>query len=131
MLTHLTLTHPTRTDEEERKYNRPIYPSEALIFQYTEPKRGAMSKSLDEIIKKASEAYPDEFLVHQFLDMEKSGDKTQSFRNVLASFLMQQMRELYDPNSSDEQNIWRLMSGLGHARDDIEAVMTRLEKLLE
>ncbi len=90
-----------------------------------------MSKSLDEIIKKASEAYPDKFLIHQYLDMQASGDKTQSFRDELASFVVRQMRDLYDPDSSDEQNIRRLISGLEHARDDIEAVMARLSKLLE
>ena len=90
-----------------------------------------MSKSLDEIIKKASEAYPDEFLIHQYLDMQEGGGKTQSFRNELASFVVRQMRDLYDPASSDEQNIRRLISGLGYARDDIEAVMSRLGKLLK
>ena len=60
--------------------------------------------NLDEVIKKASEAYPDDFLIHQFLKMEESGDKTKNFRHVLASFLVRQMRDLYDPNSSDEQN---------------------------
>ena len=67
-----------------------------------------MSKSLDEIIKKASEAYPDDFLIHQFLQMQESSDRTQNFRNVLASFVVRQMRELYDSNSTDEQNIRRL-----------------------
>ncbi len=60
--------------------------------------------NLDEIIKKASKAYPDDFLIHQFLKMGESDDKTKNFRNVLAFFLVRQMRDLYDPNSSTEQN---------------------------
>ena len=121
----------TRKNESKRKYNHSIYPNKTLTFQYTELKRGAMSKSLDDIIKKASEAYPDEFLIHQYLETQKSGDKMQSFRNELASFVVRQMRDLYDPASSDEQNIRRLIGGLEHARDDIEAVTSRLRKLLE
>ena len=88
-----------------------------------------MSKSLDELIQKASEAYPDDFVSDEFFQM-KAGGSPESFRTELASFIVQQMRDLYDANSSDEQNIRRIVGGLEHARDDLEAVIGRLNRLL-
>ena len=88
-----------------------------------------MSKGLDELIQKASEAYPDDFVSDEFFQMK--ADKPESFRTELASFIVRQMRDLYDVDSSDEQNITRIVGGLEHARDDLEAVIGRLNRLLK
>ena len=87
-----------------------------------------MSKSLDELIQKASEAYPDDFVSDEFFQVK---GKPESFRTELASFIVRQMRDLYDVDSSDEQNIRRIVGGLEHARDDLEAVIGRLSRLLK
>ena len=86
-----------------------------------------MGKSLENLVKVAGEAYTDHFLLKE---AQKSGPP-ESARVELAHFIVQQMKDLYDPDSSDERNIKRILSGLEHAREDIAGVMAQLDKLLK
>ena len=87
-----------------------------------------MSKTLKELIEVAAEAYPDHFLQEQLTNF-RIDMNTLSLEEVLAVYIVEEFRELYDPGSSDQQNVQRIASSLERSMHTLERVAEPLREL--
>ncbi len=84
-----------------------------------------MNKTLRELIEIAAETYPDHFLQNQLENSEINVD-TLSLEEVLAAYIAKEFRELYDPDSNDQQNARRIASSLERSVHTLERVTEQL-----
>ena len=84
-----------------------------------------MSKTLNELVEIAAEAYPDHFLQRQLQTSQVDVD-TLSLDEVLAIYITKEFRELYDPNSGDKENVRRITASLERSTHTLERVTEQL-----
>ena len=84
-----------------------------------------MSKTLNELVEIAAEAYPDHFLQKQ-LQTSQVDVNTLSLDEVLAVYITKEFRELYDPNSEDRENVRRIAASLERSAHTLERVAEQL-----
>ena len=85
-----------------------------------------MSKTLEELVEIAAEAYPDHFLQKQLkssLDVDAL-----SLEEVLAAYVTKEFRELYDADSSDHQNVQRIAASLERSVHTLAGVAEQLRE---
>jgi hypothetical protein len=85
-----------------------------------------MTYTFEDLIEKINVVYPDNFI----LDNDQRGPSDARPVELLAAFVVAQMRELYDPHSSDRENLSRIVSNLEVASAQLGAVNQRLRELL-
>ena len=81
--------------------------------------------SLEEVTDAVNAAYRDS-LVHR---VEQGELTTSEPRAALAALMLSEVRDLYDPASSDENNLSRIVTGLQFAGDELQMVAQRLKIL--
>ena len=84
-----------------------------------------MSKTLNELVEIAAEAYPDHFLQRQLQTSQVDVDAL-SLDEVLAVYITKEFRELYDPSSGDRENVRRITASLERSAHTLERVTEQL-----
>ena len=78
-----------------------------------------MNKTLRELIEVVAEAYPDHFLQEQLTTSQVNVNML-SLEEVLTAYIAKEFRELYDSDSSDQQNAQRIASSLERSIHTLE-----------
>ena len=86
-----------------------------------------MSKTLEELVEIAAEAYPDHFLQKQ-LGSSHIDVNALSLEEVLAAYVTREFRELYDADSSDHQNVRRIAASLERSAHTLACVAEQLRE---
>jgi len=79
---------------------------------------------LVELLKKANEGYDDGFLSEYF--DEETGERLEGKGDTLAEFIVIELRETFDPDGDDEDQIGEAIHQMQNAKSDIEGVMAAL-----
>ena len=87
-----------------------------------------MNKTLRELIEVVAEAYPDHFLQEQSTTSQVNVNML-SLEEVLTAYIAKEFRELYDSDSSDQQNAQRIASSLERSIHTLERVADQLREL--
>ena len=93
--------------------------------------KSLQTKSLQQLIDIANEAYCNGMLHygHTQNSHNQIGDGTgRDPKEILAAYIVAEIRELYSPDSTDVQNVQRIVTGLEFALDELNAVMRQLRK---
>ena len=81
--------------------------------------------TLNELINIASAAYPDGLIAVEYWDFKRECPRRNpKGGDTLALFIALEIKDTYDPDASDEQQLETVLKDLSRARGDLEAVST-------
>ena len=88
--------------------------------------------TLNEVINIASAAYPDGLIAVEYWDFKRECPRRNpKGGDTLALFIALEIKDTYDPDASDEQQLEAVLKDLSRAREDLEAVSAALAGELE
>lgn len=79
---------------------------------------------LVDLLKKANSGYPDGFL-SQYFDA-KTGEPKEGSGDTLARFIVAEIRETYDKDANEEDQLDNIVGNLEKAVEDIQSVIAEL-----
>ena len=83
--------------------------------------------TLNELIIKASAAYPDGLIAVEYWDFERDCPRRNpKGGDTLALFIAHEIADTYDPDASDDAQVNAIIKALSSARSDLEAVNAAL-----
>ena len=85
--------------------------------------------NLRDIIDKVSELYPDHFLQTQFKQLAPTNVDSLSVTETLAAYLVKEIESLYDPDSSSEANLRRIITNLDISAQVLSDMTEHLKSL--
>lgn len=84
-----------------------------------------MARTLENLITEANSVFPDSFILTQHQHGPPDGHSTEMF----AQFIVSEIHNLYDPNSSDRENLSRIITNLDMASLQLTAITSCFQKL--
>jgi hypothetical protein len=87
---------------------------------------------LNELIEIVSAAYPDGLIAVEYWDFTRECPRrNRKGGNTLALFIALEIKDTYDPDASDEQQLETALRAVERARGDLDAVNAALTSELE
>ena len=87
------------------------------------------SLSLEEIVEYVAKVYPDHFLQSQLKQVCSPTFQKLKSSEALATYLMKEFSDLYDPASATPDNVTRIVSSLERSQHLLGRVIEELEQL--
>lgn len=84
------------------------------------------TQNLQRLVTNANQAYPDHLIRAAFKALEVDVARP---RFLLATYIAGMLQELYDPNSSEEHNLQRVITGLQIGADELALVVVQLQRM--
>ena len=95
----------------------------------TSDSQTSVSLSLKEIVERVAEVYPDHFLQQQLQEIASPDFETLKTSEAFAAYLVKEFSDLYDPRSSTDANLKRIVASLGRSRHLLDRVTEALEQV--
>ena len=87
------------------------------------------SLSLKEIVDIVATVYPDHFLQKQLEQVDSPSFQKLKSSEALATYLMKEFTDLYDPGSTTQDNVSRIISSLERSHHLLDSVIKELKGL--
>ena len=84
-----------------------------------------MTRTLENLMTEANSVFSDSFILTQYQRGPPDGRSPE----ILAQFIVSEISELYDANSSDRENLSRIITNLDMAAAQLTAVTDNFQKL--
>ncbi len=84
-----------------------------------------MARTLENLITEANSVFPDSFILTQYQRGLLDGRSTEKF----AQFIVSEIHELFDANSSDQENLSRIITNLDMAAVQLTTITNCFQKL--